>query len=336
MASKKRRSAVFTKVICAKCRMEIKEEDDDYIQCDKCSKKYHPQCTGLNKRQFEHFVNNESEEFLCIDCNEKGGTVKAELCEIKKQLCNNNNKLDQLQDSLAFMSQKFDELIRGVAENKKKIDAVQKENRILKNEIKELKDSVKLLNDQRVKNNCIISGVKAKDGTNAVDKLLEISKDVGLNLVDNEIESAYYLRKRNNSNGNDKQTMVVKFESSKSKIKLMQIKKKLKEKEETKSVFINDFLSKETLNIFKHAKTLKTIGYQAVYTYNGSVYAKRSEISKPRIIKSEEEVDGILMEATTSKFQKRRSNLMPAAVPDASNFNDEEEDEDGASFLSPA
>lgn len=55
------------------------------------------------------------------------------------------------------MSKQYDEILRGVSENKKKIDAVQKENKILKNEVKLLKESVQILNDERVKNNCLIN-----------------------------------------------------------------------------------------------------------------------------------------------------------------------------------
>lgn len=212
---------------------------------------------------------------------------------------------------------------------------MQKENNILRNEIKTLKGSVKILNDERVKDDCIISGVKTNDGEKALDKLLEISTGAGVNLSENEVKDAYFLKKRSNSS-NNKQTMIVKFESNKSKAKMMQIKKKLKENEDTKSIFINDFLSKETLNVFKHAKSLKSVGYQSVYTYNGKVYIKRSEISKPRLVRSEEEVDELLMDATTNKFQKRRSYLVPAMVSDVANNNNDEDDDDDHSFLSPS
>lgn len=335
MSGKGRRSIQNAKLFCGQCEMEVKENEDN-IDCDKCAKCYHALCTSLNKRQFEHLLKNESEEYVCNACKECDGTVKEELVEIKKQL-KQLKKLDQLsslQETMTFMSKQFDEIIRGVAENKKKIEAVQKENRVLKNEVNNLKDSVKLLNDERVKNNCLISGIEVKEGSTAVDTLLEIAKDVGVDLKEDDVEEAFFIKKNNTSNKtkNLKQSIIVKFDSKKSKQKLMSAKQKLKEKEETKSVYVNDCLSKETFNLFRHAKTLHKVGYQSVYTYSGRVYVKLSEISKPRLIRSEEEVDDMLLKATTNKLQKRRSNLQPPLAVDDTH----DEDETRAAFMSPA
>lgn len=331
MPPKGRRSVKKPEFICGQCRMEIKE-NEEYIQCDKCAKNLHAQCSSLDKRQFQHLLDNESEQFFCNVCNEGGDTVKEELSQIKKQL-NKLNQLSELNEAMNFMSQKFDEIIRGVAENKRQIDIVQKENRLLKMEIKTLKDSVKLLNDQRVSKDCLISGVQVKENTNAIDTLLEISKGVGLSLNEGDVESAYFLKKKDYKNASEKRTMIVKFETKKSKDKLMQAKSKLKENEKTKSIYVNDCLGKETFNVFNHAKALKKVGYQSVYTFNGRVYVRKSELSKPRPIKSEEDVDDLLMEATTSRLQRRRSGLhvQQPVIPE----EDTDDEDNRASFLSP-
>lgn len=309
MNGKGRRSIKNVQFVCGQCRMDVKE-GDDYIQCDKCAKILHALCTSLYKRQYDHLLSNESEEFICDFCDKGGsGNVKEELNEIKKQLYK-LDQLSQLQETMNFMAKQYDDILRGVAE--KKIEVVQKENRMLKKEVKTLKDSVKLLNDDRVKKDCLISGLEVKDDAVAVDTLLNISKGVGADLTEKDVEAAYFLRKRSDSS--KKRTMVVKFDSKKSKDKLMSAKPKLKEKPETKSVYVNDFLSKETFNVFNHAKTLKTVGYQAVYTHNGRVYVKKSEIAKPKLIRNEDEVDAILMDATTNKNLRRRSNLLPINI----------------------
>lgn len=326
MASKGRRSVLIAKVICGQCKMEIKEEKEENIQCDKCAKLFHSLCTKLDKRQYEHLLDNESEEYVCHLCDESNGSVKEELKEIKTKL----NKLDQLSavtEAIEFMSKQYDEILKGVAENRKKVELVQKENRILKNEIAILKTSVKILNDQRVKNDCIVSGVEVKKDVTAIETVLELSGKIGIDIKEDNIEDAYFFKKRGGKN--DTQTMVVKFSSRNAKDKLMKSKPKLKEMESMKTVYVNDYLSKEALSLFNYAKTLKTIGYGSVYTTGGRVYAKKSQISKPRYIKSEEDVDAIISEAATLRPKRRSMNRVDAA-PD-----DSDGDENQSAFLSP-
>lgn len=116
---------------CNQCENEIKEETDDYIQCDKCMKNFHSQCSSLSRREFERLLNNENELFKCQFCREGGGEIKEELNTIKKELkkLEKLEKLDQLTESIQFMLAKFDEVFKDVAENKKKINEIEKEKK---------------------------------------------------------------------------------------------------------------------------------------------------------------------------------------------------------------
>lgn len=192
MAARGRRSIKSNIVICSQCKLEV-EEEDDFIECDKCAKKFHVLCTTLDKRGYKYLLDHESEEFVCHLCDNNSGTLKAELNDIKKEL----KKLDQLsliQETMNFMSKQFDDIIKGVAENKKKIEIVQKENKLLKEEVKTLKNSVKFLNDQRVKHDCLVSGVKVATGVSAVDAILKVTNEVGVKLQPETIEDAYFIK----------------------------------------------------------------------------------------------------------------------------------------------
>lgn len=304
MSTRNRRSMKI-KNLCSQCNMELEEDDEEVIGCDKCDKKYHVVCTTLDKRKYEYLLNHESEEYVCHQCVDvNSGTLKKDLNEIKTEL----KKIDHLQETMTFMSKQFDEILKGVADNKKKIEVVQKENKILKEEVKALKNSIQILNDHRVKNDCFIRGVKVESGATAVDTVLKLTSEVGVKLKSDTIEDAYFIKKRSVSNDkkSDTQAMVVKFNSKLSKDLMMSIKPKLKENETTKDVFVNDMLSRETMNLFNYAKALKNVGYRSVYTASGRVFIKRSELSKAKMIRSEDEVDKLLLEATTNK-QKRRS-----------------------------
>lgn len=303
MPPSKRRSIKKTKILCGHCKLVVEEEEDDGIQCDKCAKTYHSLCTKLDKRQLQYLVENESEEFVCHLCNGSGDNLTNELLLIKTKL-NKLDQLDTMQQSMAFMSQQFDEIVRGIAENNKKLLIVQKENKNLKAEINELKKTVKFLNDDRVRNDCLISGVDNAGDLNAVDALVSVMKNFGVEMKAEEINDAFFIKKKPNQKT---QSMVVKLNSTKSKQKLLSAKPKLKENESTKAVYVNDFLSRETLGLLNHAQSLKTVGYRGAYARGGRVYVKKSDISRPKLIHSADDVDNLLLEATTARDRGRRS-----------------------------
>lgn len=327
MAPKSRRSIANAKTICGQCKLEIIENKEDNIECDKCSKKFHSLCTRLDKRQYQYFLDNESEEYVCHLCaGESDVSITAELREIKTNL----KKLDQLSSitqAIEFMSSQYDELLKCVAENNKKLEITQKENRILKNEVNTLKESVKFLNGERVKNDCIVRGVVANNNETAVETIIELSKKAGVELKQENINEAYFFKNRGEK-PNEKKTMVVKFSNKNSKDKLMMCKAKLKDAEDTKKVYISDYLSKETLNLFHYAKSLKTIGYNYVYTSGSRVFARKTEISRPKLIRSEDDVDKIMSEAATLR-QMYKPTYQTATA-------DDDENQDGSEFLSPA
>lgn len=226
-----RRSIASKKTLCAKCTKVIKEESDDFIECDKCGKILHSQCSDLSRREFERLLKNENEIYNCQFCKGDDGNIRQELNTIKTELkkLEKLDKLEQLTESINFMSAKFDEVFKDVAENKKKIKDIERENKELKGEIKNLKSSVKTLNDDRVRNNCIISGLKVSNEVKAVDAVVELSKSVGVELQPFAVEDAFFLRGKNRAS--ETKTAVVKFSSKIHKEKLMTAKSKLKDEQ---------------------------------------------------------------------------------------------------------
>lgn len=314
-----RQSAKPKKINCGQCKLQVEEEEDDTIQCDKCLITYHALCTKLDKRQYNKLINDENEEFVCHVCNnESGGNVKSELTAIKTQL-NKLNQLDDMQESMMFMSKQFDEIIKGIAENKKKLDTVQNENKILREEVDDLKKTVKFLNDNRVRNDCLVSGIEVPEGKTAVESVIKLMESVDVNLNTNDFEDAYVIGKNKKEK---KQTVVAKFASKSSKMKVMSAKPKLIENEATKNIFINDFLGKETLALLNHAKSLKAVGYQKVYAARGKVFVKLGESSKPKIINNADEVDKLLLNSTGGRSTRSQNKPAEKAISSDS----EEED----------
>lgn len=94
--------------------------------------------------------------------------------------------------------------------------------------LKELKSTVKFLNDVRVQNNCIINGVKIENETiGPMQAVLDLAKKTGADICENEIDDAYYLNANNNKAA--KKSLVVKFVNKKSKNLFMSGKAKLKQ-----------------------------------------------------------------------------------------------------------
>uniref|UniRef100_A0A1I8NKJ5 PHD-type domain-containing protein n=1 Tax=Musca domestica TaxID=7370 RepID=A0A1I8NKJ5_MUSDO len=316
MAPSNRRS-LKKKNICFQCKLVI-EENDQSIECDECEREYHDVCTQLDKRQFKCLLDNENEEFVCHVCNNKKGnknniSVKDELEDIKREL----KKLDQLSvmhETMTFMSQQYDDILRGVAENNRKLELVQKENKALRQEVTDLKKSVKFLNDQRVKNDCIVTGVREIKDLSAAATIVKLSKAAGVEIEEKSISDAFFLRSRKE---NERKTVVVKFDSRKSKEALMSIKPKLKDMEDTKNVYVNDFLSRECMELFNYAKSLKKVGYRSVYVSSGRVFVKKSDLSKAKLIRDKDHVDKLLEEAAT--FQEKRRSRHVATGEDSDN-----------------
>ncbi|KAI9581542.1 hypothetical protein GQX74_012867 [Glossina fuscipes] len=57
--------------------MQVKEGEDENIQCHKCLEIYRVLSTKLNKRQFNRLLNNNNDKFLCQMCREVDELKKA-------------------------------------------------------------------------------------------------------------------------------------------------------------------------------------------------------------------------------------------------------------------
>lgn len=311
------------KIICVQCKTQVLESDDAF-QCDACKKTLHSVCTKMDKKRIDKLLKDPSLEYECHFCEKTvDNTVVSDLAEIKTKL----NQLDDIKETIQFMASQYDEILKGVAKNKKKIENLQKENTTLRNEVKQLKSSVKYLNDIRVQNDCIINGINVEnDNVTPLEVVLKIAKKTGADICEDEVDDAYFLKVNDKSL---KKSLVVKFNNKKSKKAFMNEKAKIKQIDDLKSIYINDFLCKESLEVFNHAKTLKTVGYKFVYSKGGNIFAKKDEKSRQIRIYSMGDVDKMLLSASGGRSMKSR-----AAIVNDEN-SDEDDDDDGENFRSP-
>ena len=71
------------------------------------------------------------------------------------------------------------------------------------------------------------------------------------------------------------------------------------ENEKTKGVYVYDFYCRKVLKLWNHAKALKSIGYQYVYVKNGKVFCKKNYFTIEQLLRTEDDVDKLLYDATT-------------------------------------
>lgn len=320
MPGHSRKSLNKNKIICAQCKMQILESDDS-MQCDACERTLHTLCTKLDKKQVDKLVKDHSLEYKCFFCAPNDVSVASELSEIKTKL----NQLSEIKETMQFMSSQYDDILKGVVKNKKKIEMLQKENKNLREEVNNLKSSVKYLNDMRVQNDCVINGVKINENAKAIDVVLDIAKKVGADICENEVEEAFFLNK--SKQADSKTSVVVKFSSKKTKKILMDGKSKLKKVDEFQNVYINDFLCKETLQLLNYAKSLKSVGFKFIFAKGGSVFAKKDENARQIRLRSMDDIDNILCKQAGGVAERRRQGG-GVAIQNQESSDDELEEDD--------
>lgn len=322
MPASKRRSVNIKakKIICLQCRTQVLESDGAF-ECDACNKTLHSQCTQLDKVEIEKLLSDDSLEYKCHFCVPANDN-KSELNVIIKEM-------REMKETMNFMSTQYDAILNGVKKNTTTIKQLQKENKVLREDVKQLKSTVLFLNNIRVQNDCIINGVKADVTAKAVDVVLGIAKTTGADICEDEIADAYFVNRRKQTTNS---SVIVKFNNKKSKAVFMKEKKKLRESEETKTVFINDLLSKDNLDLLNHSKALKAVGFKYIYAQNGHILAKKDDSVKPTRIRSMDDVDELLMNSATGGNRRDARSGVLRQLYDEDDDGDEDE---GTTFVSP-
>lgn len=312
MPGKVRRSLNKKKLICGQCKLQVLD-DDDAIQCDACEKTLHSFCTKLDKKQYDKLLKNNSLIYNCHLCDDsnnnssESSSVNMDLLEIKTKL-KQLDQLDELIKTMQFMSSQYDSILKGVATNKKTISNLQKENNLLRQEIRHINSSVKYLKDEKVKNDCIINGVVIGKEINAINAVLDIAHKIGADIKADNISEAYVLSNKSKKEENGRRAVVVKFISKIHKDKFMAEKRKLKQNNELKHVFINDFLSSETMKLYNYAKSVKKVGYKFVFSRGSKIFVRKNEDSAIITIRSMDDVDKLLMKASNNESGKSTSD----------------------------
>lgn len=196
-------------------------------------------------------------------------------------------EIDDIKGSAEFISQCYEdqrkELIRAT-DTLKKYD---KENNDLKQNIKKLEVKVSLSEQKEKENKIIISGLKQERGANLPEVVKTVFKRMSMESL--QIKQCYKLSERENS------PISVELCSKQDKSALFKRRKEIGKITADSCglqggiIYFNEDLTMENQRLFKlarDARKQKTV--EVAYTYNGSVYVKKTPTSPAVKILSED------------------------------------------------
>lgn len=315
----------------------VMDKKDLSVTCDICKNSFHSKCAKLTKTQVEMNKKNGT-AWKCSECKNKrvsGSSLDYQVTAIKEQMrlfksssetmekrveaimsefktqfeeIKNNflteikghlKKIEDLEESVELLWTEHREVKKQLEITNEKTLKIAKENIELKNDIIELKTSVKILNDERTKNEIVIRNVELTEPVtfqSVSNKISQISSFLNVNIPINSYTCSHTPATRKG-----KSTLFVKFHRYDDKKKLLFAKKKLRTDDRFKDLTIFDALGPETLDLFKYTKLLKSHNYVAVFTIGNKVMIKRSEESRPITIKNKNHVDQLIASECQSR-----------------------------------
>lgn len=291
---------------CLQCSLDCVTDDEEErsIYCEKCTRYIHYSCTKLDLGTL-NVLANSSANFFCHKCDKnfhskiKSRSTKnktavptdksdnsfaVELRKISTQLV----KLEQIDTSVKFMSDKFDDMRNEILELKKELKSSTKINKELQQEVSSLRTSVKSLQDELVSKKCFIQKINVPASQSPLTTVREMVSSIGV-----PVESVVAASLRTSKN--KEQFVIAEFVNTEERLKFLKLKKKLQEQPNFSRVIAYDAMGAETMKIYKYAAALKSIGFKFVYHRSGVIYAKKDEEDRrPAFIRSYEDVDRLL------------------------------------------
>ncbi|CAG4989208.1 unnamed protein product [Colias eurytheme] len=321
--------------ICSKCNKQVKT--NDLKICSKCNSTYHFQCLGIPADNFSKESKSYKANWKCSECkstDKRGGnsnsphrpvgtTSPAADCEDLKQYI--DKKLDEslsrllrdirrdfaeensgtrsiiqeLTDSVNFMSSKCDELKADLDVKTKKIGNLELENSSLRSQVTDLSAKLNQLEQQSRDCNLEIQNVPEFKAENLKTTIQQLVATVGCVLPENELINYHRVAKINQTS-NRPRSIIVKLPSPLVRDKILAAVKtfnrthqdnKLNSSHlglagEQKPVYVCEHLSPTNKQLHAAArKVSKDKNVQFVWVRNGRIYMRKDITSKSFVVK---------------------------------------------------
>lgn len=209
-------------------------------------------------------------------------------------------ELSEIRKSQEFVSTEYDETIKELNQcretNKNfraEITSLTKKYTELRTEVEFLKSKNNANEQSKINNNVLIRGVDETEPVDvAVMKIAQISE---IDLCENDIDFAKQLKFKDKA-----PSIMVKFSNNNKKYQFVRAAKGKKISTamygcsgETRPIYVDEQLTRESFLLFKHAKKLKRIGVSFVWIANGEIYVREKQNAEKINIKTVSQIDAI-------------------------------------------
>lgn len=284
-------------MLCNVCNDDI--YDGDNLNCNKCNVFLHFGCAALRETAFRKMSNTAKQTWCCNKCKFKEQSPKT--LASKSNLTTvysgtqkvNNETLNNLVDSVNFMSDKFDDFGKQLQDVisiinliKEENSSLKEENRKMKNEFASLEKRLNVIEQKSIENIFEIVGVPEIENEDCVKTVESIAAAVGAKIFVSKAYRAY------SKNSKRSRKIVAESTSIQDKRSLMEGIKKSKltgktvnSKWNNDSIYINDALTQFNKNLFFKTRVFaREAGYKFTWFKDSKIFIKKNENTKACII----------------------------------------------------
>lgn len=283
---------------CSKCNDAI--ITDDEIICSQCNKHYHYLCAGINEVAFKKLTKNTRNRWMCNTCKYNWDKPK----NTSPKSLDSEISLQDLANSMNFMSQKFDEFSTTVTKILEEMNEIRKENvrimndnKLLTKEIFDLKHRLDNIEQSSLKSTVEIIGIPSIPNEICKETVMNIAQVLNTVIT---IEEAY--RVPISVNGENK--IIARLSQPGMKTAIIANCKRNKNLNlsnfnsawsKDKRIFINNNLTKHRRQLYSKTRTAaKAKNYKFVWVNdNAEILIRHDENSKVRKIYSELDLTSI-------------------------------------------
>lgn len=211
------------------------------------------------------------------------------------------DEMGEVKESINFMNDKFEEILKQQAETKKEIADLKTQNNALKSTVKDLGERLNTMEQSARSSNVEIQCVPEKRNENLLSLVSQISTVINCNLTADSVSHVTRVAKLNPGNPRPR-SIVAQFTSTKLRDQFMAAAinfnkgKKVEDKlnsahvgfvEQRTTVFITEHLSPANKALHAAARsTAKKKGYKHVWVRGGRIFMRKSDDSDYIIVKN--------------------------------------------------
>lgn len=290
---------------CKMCNKKINRHDDKLICNGACKEVFHPRCVNISTQLYADMKHDGNiASWVCDGCTK---------CEMSSPIINKNNlQTDialelrnllqeniKLRHSIEQMNTKFNDHSTRIDRILEQLTEVEAENKLLRDENKDLKFK---LDDQEQysRRNCLeIHGLPEIDGENPVAEVIKIGRAVGMDIKPEMIDNCHRLGRKTRTSPATR-GIIVKFMRNFDKmnfLKCRKIKRNLTTNDlglqitVSRSIFINENLTQHRRALLSAARKLRTsCDLKYVWTRNGNIYVRENETTEIVNVKCDDDL----------------------------------------------